>query len=556
MPFDALFLDKEATLLREKLVGGKINKIAESGSKTLFYVYINGANYKLCFDFSFGSGSVYLDKKDVEKSATQSGFSLSLKKHLTGGVIKDIACISFDRILRIDIECFSEFEGVTEKVLYAELMGKYSNLILVNNGVILSVKKTLPLSENTSRVLLVGVNYSLPKNDKLSPFDSGLIEVFNAAKDLPLTDRLFKFVRGISSTTAEEIAYRFSLAKIKDSGENLFNFLNGFITETKIIPCMAEDYSDAFLFPYFTRQTPYRYFDDLLGLTTTYCTEKSKTDTFIRLKKEISDKLKRESKKCDKKLSLCIEQERDASNYEEEKKKGELILSNIYKIKKGDTFLIAEDYSCYPPTSVKINIDESILPSLNAEKFFKRYRKKKRTIEALKERKAEVIEERDYLDSLFSMAEAAESISDLTEIKAEISPDKEVKGKKSKNGQKSYKTFIVNGFKVLCGRSNVENDEIRELARGNDIWLHVLDNVSSHVVIFADKKKVDDATLRIAAEVCAHNSKLKGEEKVPVVYTFIKYVIHPKGKKAGFVNYSEEKTIAVKPNRHEELLKT
>jgi predicted ribosome quality control (RQC) complex YloA/Tae2 family protein len=258
--------------------------------------------------------------------------------------------------------------------------------------------------------------------------------------------------------------------------------------------------------------------------------------------------------KAKKRLSAIVSREKESNSLEDNKIFGELILSNIYKIKNGDKSLTALNY--YNGQEVVISLDSNLTPSQNAERYFKKYNKQKRALLALKPQKENAEKELNYLNSVFAELEIAEDIVDLKLILEELTLSSIVETPKNQKKKKEREllTYDYLGFRIKVGKNNAENDKITGSAKSEDVWLHVKDYHSSHVVIETNGKRVSAEVLKFAGEVCAYYSKCRNSEKIEVVYTLKKHVKKPPKSPLGFCVYENFKSIIVNPNKHQEIL--
>ena len=261
-------------------------------------------------------------------------------------------------------------------------------------------------------------------------------------------------------------------------------------------------------------------------------------------------------KKQAKRVQDTFERLREAENAEENKIKGELLTANLYRLEKGEKECTLENW--YEPDcpSITIRLDESLSPQKNAQRYFKAYNKQKRAKEILTPMLETERREMEYVESVASSISLAESAQDLKEIETEliglglIRPPKEKIGGKRKEIETPFREYDFDGFRVLAGRNNLQNDRLVRAAAGTDIWLHTQKYHSSHVVIERNGREIPDEVLLKAAEVCAYYSDGRDGDKIPVDYCERRFVKKPSKSKAGFVIYTDYKTLLVKPNSH------
>jgi len=266
--------------------------------------------------------------------------------------------------------------------------------------------------------------------------------------------------------------------------------------------------------------------------------------------------------KSEKRLALLLERQLEAENLDEYKIKGELLTANLYRINKNDTALEVDNYYVDPPTKIKIELQSDVSPTKQADNYFKKYRKAKKTLEVLVPQLQQTKDEIEYLETVAANVDKAESLEDLAGIGEELvfsgygSLTKQVTKKKDRSKPKTDRELLVSacrkdefmGFIILTGKNNLQNDALIKTASPEDIWLHTKDFHGSHTVIINPKKVMpSEIVLKYAGNICAKHSKAKLSDSIPIDYTFIKFVSKPKGAKAGKVVYINQKTIWIKP---------
>ena len=256
-------------------------------------------------------------------------------------------------------------------------------------------------------------------------------------------------------------------------------------------------------------------------------------------------------------VSAILSKERDAIDAEKDKITGELILANVYKITKGDKSVKVENY--YDEyKEIEIPLNEFLTPSENAEAYYKRYAKKKRTLTSLFPQKEKAEAELFYVRSVsdeFSLCETEEEIDGVIAELKESGLIKEASKKKKKEQTNSYRKYDILGYTVKVGRNNVENDYLVSNAHSKDLWLHSKDYHSSHALISYEGKEIPEKVIILTAEIVAYYSKARTGGKSEVVYTEKKHVKKPSGAKLGFCTYTDFKSVTIEANRHDEFLK-
>jgi predicted ribosome quality control (RQC) complex YloA/Tae2 family protein len=550
MPQDAFTLKFIAKELSTLLVGGKISKITQPAKELVtFIIYTAKGSLKLEICLSATGCRINLTKEEVPAPKVAPGFCMLLRKHLQNAQITKLAQIDGERIVFIDLDCTSEFE-LRKMTLFIELMGKYSNAVLVENGIIVGALKTTAIGENTRRVLFSGAKYTLPEpQDKCSPRDMARIAQILGNADGGKTRLIADKIKGISYATALEITSTYGE---NVSAKQVFDYLN----DEKSEPCVTFTDGQPSDFKARSSCLQKRVYGSVLEAQTAYYAAINAKKRFDEKVRKLNSAIASAVKKQEKRLKLSEEKLLECRDAETLKLKGELITANIYALKRGMDGFEAVNYYDEGGKKIKIALDKTLSPADNAQKYYKKYNKLKRTTVAVEAQKRETDEKLLYLKSVSSHVRLADSLYDLEEIEEELRqagllPPVQVKKKTDKISP--YRAYIWGGMKILAGRSNVQNDRLLKSVSGGDLWLHTQGYHSSHVVILSGGKPVPDEALKVAAEICAYYSDGRNGNKIPVDYTLRANVKKPPKSAPGFVVYSDFKTVLTDPNPHEEL---
>ena len=556
MPQDAFTLRHIDAELKNVLVNGKISKINMPEKDELsLIIYTPNGSVKLEISTSAKNNRISLAKAEKSNPQVAPNFYMLLRKHLQNALITDLRQIAFERVIAIELDCFSEFNQ-THKTLYCEIMGKYSNLVLVENGIIIGALKQTTLEENAKRVLFSGARYTLPPpQGKADPTDMAALE--NAFGGGAHDEKFIcANVEGIAYSTAVEMCAEFG-------GDVTAGQVYEYVNSDDIAPCIVYDEcgrpSD---FKVRTTLKNCRRTDNLLLAQQEYYDYVYVQKTFDDAKRKLTSALHSATKKAEKRLEQINSRLLECKSAEAVKLKGELITANIYRIERGMTSFEADDYYSEEPKKIKIELDRQLTPAQNAQKYYKKYAKMKRTTEILAVQKTETEERLDYLMSIDAHIYAAECIDDLREIRDELIADGLIKPTVQKGGKKKkvdeaapLREYEIDGFCVLAGRNNLQNDRLLKRLAPDDIWLHASRYHSSHVGILTNGNAVPDEVIAKAAEICAYYSQARGRDKVTVDYAMRKYVKKPPKANSGFVTYTDYSNIIVAPDPHRDDLK-
>lgn len=579
MALDGLVIHSIADELNSLLNGAKIDKIYQpEEDEILLQIRNNKINYKLVISASASNPRVYL-AEDYKKNNPKKApvFCMLLRKYVQGGIITNIEQVGFERILKISVESFDELKEKTIKDIYVEIMGRHSNIILVqrNENRIVDAAKRIPVSVSRVRQILPGQDYNLPPaQDKLNPLENISLEGFsNRIKSFegPCFKSIYSEFLGISPSIAREICFRAGVEKgestssLSDSDfKNLFNsFENLFknIKEGNYSPCIIlnekidkiVDFGCINMNMYHEFTTIHK--DSISNAIEDYYKTKDIKDRINQkasvMKKNISIKLERLIHKLEKQQKELDESE----NAEIYKVKGELITSYIYMIEKGMESIDVQNF--YDPNynTVTISLNKNLTPSENAQKYFKKYNKLKNAKIEITHQMEMTKEEVEYLENTILGIENCENLKELKDIREELIKTGYVKSQK-KIGKKEIQPSTAplefkssEGYQILVGKNNRQNDYLTlRLADNDDVWMHTKDIPGSHVIIKCAGHEPSDQTLFEGAVLAAYYSKARMSAKVPVDYTKKKNVKKPSGAKPGMVIYETNNTAYVTPN--------
>ena len=574
MPQDAFHIKRLTAELRDFLVGGKINRISQVNKDELtLIIYTGKSTIKLILSANASNARVCLSLTEKEPAPVAPNFCMLLRKHLQGAEILDVRQYEFERIIEIDFHCTTDFSE-SKRTLHCELMGKYSNVILTENGVILGALKTTALEDNSRRIFLSGAKYSYPPaQDKLSILDgAGMrsrLESYVSSRQESLDEEslaffIFENVSGLALPTAREIVLRAKkqagnllLTLSPSSKVPLWEFIKEFCLNEPCSACVKVEkgeYVDFFAFPVDGGVV----MPSLCKAEDEFFTRREGKKDFENKKRKLENTARALKKKQTKKLQDTLERLKDADKAEEYRIKGELLTANLYRVEKGAAGVELENWYEDGCPSIKIALDATLSPAKNAQRYFKTYNKYKRAKEVLspmlESEKAEI----EYTESVLCSILLAETAEDLKEIEAELielgllrAPALRA-GAKRKEIVTPFREYEFDGIKIYAGRNNLQNDRLLRLADPDDIWLHTQKYHSSHVIIAIRGGQVRDELLLYAAEICAYYSDGQSGDKIPVDYCQRKFVKKPSKSKAGFVTYTNYKTVLVTPNAHKE----
>ena len=558
MPKDFYSVYKTALTLNEKLRGAKVNKITQPENYELDFLLYNGKSFTLTVNVS--PELLRAGLTDIEKPspAVAPSFCMLLRKYLQGGEITGVRTLNDDRIIDISFTNKNDFFETENLDLIVELMGKFSNAFLVKDGCIAGALKNAPRELSAKRLIASGLKYTFIEKDyKPLLWDAEALKKTFRDNEGLTADFLIKNFGGLSPVTAEEAVYR-----IKKLSYNYDLFAKEFLSllhsPEGVIITDEKGFKDVYPFDYLSLNGKRREYSDFLSAQKAYFDGKQIKKTVDGKRREILSAITPHVKHEQKKLSnilLKIESAKDADKY---RLYGELITASAYAVKRGDKRAELTNYYSDNQEKIAIPLDENLSPQKNAQKYFARYAKLKNTLKAAIPQKEETEARLKYLSELKSEAEELLTDDDYRDIKEELVLSGILKAEKSKRTEKKrvseYLSFEYLGFKIFAGKNNVQNDRLTFSSHGGDIWLHVKNYRSSHVIIKTDGKEPPEAVLLTAAEIAAYYSEVKlSGTKTAVDYAYKKFVKKPPKANPGAVIYTDFKTLTVIPNAHDEL---
>ena len=560
MAFDGIVLKsiiKELDVLKY----GKVNKIYEpSKNELIFSIYANKTNYALNIDISANNYRIGLTTNQKVNPYIAPNFCMLLRKHLNGSIIRRIYMNDLERIAFIEFECFNELNDKVCKTLVVELMGKYSNAILVNqNNVIIDALKRYNNSiESSSRTIIPSRKYAFPhsvKKDLLSISEKDFVDYCMKQGIHTLDSLLSNCFTGISKlfiqNSLEEL--KISNTVSENSLRDVYKYIIEIVNSNFAI---CKQYKNNYTISLSTEKENLQvnfFLDDFYFSKSQDEMFKTYRNNLLKIINSVLDKLIRKLDNINNKITSC-------KDIEKFKIWGELLIANIYRIdtlKISENSIVLENY--YDNNNpIEISINNSISTSQNAENYFKKYNKLKNTLEIVNIQKKEAQLELNYIESLIYSLDNADDIESVNDIYNEISENilfndsfkTSKKGtKKESSSLDNYLRLKIDGYTVLVGKNNKQNDYITmKLANQNDYWFHTQDIHGSHVVLRCNGNMPKIETIIKCASIAAYYSKAKFSSNVPVDYVLKKYVKKPNGAAPGFVIYTNQKTVNVEPN--------
>ena len=559
MAFDGLVTKSVVYELNNSLVGGKIDKIfCPSSDEVLIGVYVSGIKYALNINISSANYRINLTTNTKPNPLVASNFCMVLRKHLTGGTIKKIYMNGLERIIYIDVDCYNDFNDLVTKTIVIELMGKHSNVILLNSdNTIIDSLRHLDKLDNSLRDILPGYKYSVLDSSKqdftTSTFDDFYKILQNAES---IATALSNYYTGFSKAGISYILSDLDINTEKislDDYKRLYKYLKDIISGNPLLCYKIDGKKDDF---YVKLQNSDNF--QVNFFIDDFYFGKEEKEKFSSYQNDLLRLILNRLKRLEDKLSTANQSLNECSKMEDYRLYGELITANLYRIQNyNQTSITLENY--YKNNEpIDIKLDGSISPSANAKKFFKKYKKLQNTYSIVQKQKELITAEIEYLDSIVYEINNCQTLQDLESVYSEISESLDLKindkntPKKNEKVNSSMPTELtIDGFTILVGKNNKQNDYLTcRIAKSSDLWFHTKDIHGSHVVLKLNKNKsATDSIIYKCATIAAYYSKAKLSQNVPVDYTYIKYVRKPNGAKPGMVIYTNNKTLYVNPKK-------
>lgn len=559
------------------MLGTRVDRVFQPNRDELILAFRGfSAAYKLLISARANSARVNLTTIPVENPQQPPMLCMLLRKKLQGAKLLEITQPDLERALMLKFDSVNELGDHVELTLAVEIMGRYSNIILVDeNGKIIDALKRVDAEMSSERLVLPGLLYRLPPpQDKLSMLTCTVEEIMARIdalpRDMELSKALMSVLQGISPIIAREVENSAGLGHevyVKSMTPPQRRRTEMYVTTlmetaknvsgTPHIVIDPQNKPKDFAFmdirQYGSAMTvsEKKSFSEMLDA---FYAERDqiermrvKSQDLLRLLANHADRLSRKIANQQAELSACAE--RDTLRI-----KGDLLSANMYAIQKGETSVKLQNFYDENLAELEIALDPALTPQQNAQKYYKNYRKAKTAEEKLTEQIGLAQTELTYIDSVFESLALAENERDLNEIRAELAEQGYVRRRADKKNQKQpalsapLKFKTSDGFTVLVGRNNRQNDKLTmKDANNNDIWFHTKNIPGSHTVLVTDGKAPTETAMEEAAVLAAQHSRAKDSAQVPVDYTQIRYVSKPQGAKPGMVIYVQYKTVYVDP---------
>ena len=578
MAFDACMMRAVLSDFSSQFPEGKIEKVLQPQNDEIDMVVHYGRSSRRLV-LNVGPNAPRLQLSDIAKENPLKApmFCMLLRKYFLGARIVGVEQLGFDRIAVFKVACYDEMGFPTEKKIICEIMGKYANLIVTDaEWKILAAMKVIDFAASTVRQVLPGMKYQIPaKADKLSPLEIDEKIFFDKLSAFSDERTVEKFITstysGIATQIAHELCHRATgacdvpLFEVdKDTLYKTFREWQELLISENYTPTMVIDQSGKPIdysymdITYLGDVVTVKHYDSLSELFDAYFAERDRLEKIHQRGHDLVTLLNNAVARTERKLAIQRESLLESAKGEEYKKRGDLIIANIYQLKRGMTSFSAIDYYDETCPEVVVELDSRLSPADNAQRYYKLYNKAKVAKEVLTKQIAIWEAELVYLESVKTFLSKAETEEDLVEIRDELYRSgyaSKLKGYKPPKQIKArpMKFTTSGGYELLVGRNNVQNDYLTfKTAEKHDIWFHTKDIPGSHVIMVTGGEEPSERDYTEAAAVAAYYSKAT-QDLVAVDYTAVKNIKKPQGAKPGFVIYKTNYTAYVKPMSGEEI---
>ncbi|MCQ4116897.1 NFACT family protein [Ligilactobacillus sp. MP3] len=549
MTFDGLFTHAMIHELNQTLQNGRVTKISQPyPNEVILTIRANRTNYPVLLSANPRYARFQITQIPYTNPAVPTNFTMMLRKYLEGAKLLEIKQLDNDRVVYFEFLTRNELGDKLPLLLSAEIMGRYSNVILINQSTnkIIDTIKHVGMDQNRYRTLLPGATYRQPPTqNKENPFEQESNTFEKLIQKYPnrevLADNLLKQYQGISRDNALALA-----DKLHSSNNSVQAFNDFFAMTEDPIPTMNGNN-----FSIFTDNPNDKKFTTLSEMLDVFYHTKANRDRVQQQGGQLLHVIRKNLQRNKKKLKKLSNELKATENADEYRIKGEVLTTYLYQIKRGMTKITLPNF--YDNNKeITISLSNQLSPSQNAQKYFKKYQKLKNAVTFVNEQIELTKKEVAYLEEIQTQIELA-TPADLNDIKTELQQEGYIKKKQQKSKHSSRvkinkpESFIASdGTEILVGKNNLQNEKLTlHTAKKTDIWLHAKNIPGSHVIIKSNNPS--DETLFEAAMLAAYFSKFRSSANVPIDYVQVKNIRKPNGSKPGFVIYEGQKTLTVTP---------
>ena len=569
MSMDGLSLYSAMNELNKRLAGGKIDKIQQTDKEELLLMVRSlGQTYRLLINASAADNRVQLTELKKQAPSEAPMFCMLLRKRIAGGKIVRFEQERLDRVLKISIETYNDLGDLSVFALYCELMGKHSNIILVNEkGVIVDAIKHVGLGMSSVRFVMPGLEYSAPPaQDKQDPSKASADD-FSMAMcmvGMSIAKALSNAFFGLSPAVAAQLVARYTdkteCTQLSEAErEELASRLAAFYADiaqgkekaSAVLNALGETEA---VYPFAIAGGGIKLYDSIGEALDSLYINSDRREWAKRHGASSRKVLQNNIERCEKKLALYADALNSGEQMEKCRLYGELLTANLHSLKSGTDTAAVDNYYADPVERIAIPLDRQLTPGENAQRYYKKYQKLKAARDMAIVQREQTLSELNYLEGQLDNLTKCTAENELSELIEELKEQGYIK--RDKGGRKKMKLaaskpmhFVSStGADIYVGKNNRQNDELTlRFASPNDIWMHTKNIPGTHVIVKGASEQ-DTATMTEAALLAAYYSRARGSENVAVDYTPRKYVKKPAGAKPGMVIYTTNKTAYVTPS--------
>lgn len=557
MAFDGLFTHAIVNELQETLATGRVSRVSQPyPNELLMVIRAHRHNYTLLMSANPSYPRVQLTNIPYSNPQVPTNFTMTMRKYLEGAILNTVKQVGNDRIVEFYFSTRDEIGDAQELVIVVEIMARHSNVTLVNRqtGKIIDAIKHVSSDQNRVRTLLPGATFIMPpKQDKVNPYLPNQLysDLTRQAENnqQELSQQLQKNYEGFGRDSSKDLADRLLNSDHLPTTYN--QFLTGFDKPTPTLLHLPNNKQAFAAFPplHLAEQATTTSYDSLSELLDAYYAQKAEADRTKELAGQVLQVINNELKKDRRKVKKLNRELEDAAKADYYRIRGEILTTYLGKLRSGMKEIELPNF--YDDNkALKIQLQPDLSPSRNAQRYFTRYDKLKKSVSYVNDQLAKTKSEIDYFQNIKDQLDFA-APADVKDMKLELQQEgylkKQHKGRRKQKVSKPAQFHTSDGTLVMMGKNNLQNDRLSfKIANKNDTWLHVKDIPGSHVVI--RDAHPSDQTILEAAQLAAYFSKARDSDNVPVDYLKVKQLHKPNGAKLGFVTFRNQKTLAVTPH--------
>ena len=568
MALDAITLALLAKELDSELQGARIDKIHQpSKDEIVMHMRKRDGNIKLLISARSGSARVCLTNESFENPQTPPSFCMLMRKYFAGAKFVAANSIKGERIIMLAFTATSEMGDTVQLDLAVELMGRYANIVAINqDGKVIDAMKRVDADASSVRQLLPGLTYKLPPNRDnphlIEETQQVLDKVFGF--DAPLNSAFMKNTLGIGPVIAREIAYRalgdrdVYAAYLSDEQKQTVTDVVEKVKEYYNNPQYTTVYDDDGKPSEFSFMPLMQYgdlatksYESLNVLLDEYYAQKDKAERLRQKGKDLYRLTQTLTERTQRKQVARKEELEESRDSEKYKIYGELLTANLWQLEKGMKNIKVLNY--YTNEEITIPLDVKLNGNQNAQKYYKEYKKRQTAVKMLTDLIKQGEIELEYLKSINYAVQEAQNEAELMAIRSELHGAGYIKYYKQRDKKQKPQDFIKyissDGFLICVGRNNLQNDKLTmKTARGKDMWFHTKKAPGSHVVVISEGADIPLKTQNEAAMLAVYHSSLKDSARVEIDYTFVKNIKKTNDLKPGMVIYDTYESAVITPD--------